>query len=66
LENYQIKIVNNVIPLKIHNVNFYKSFGFDKIIIELEDGVITVSSIIEDFELFKELIQKRWEENQLG
>lgn len=64
LENHQIRIANNTISMKIQGIAFYRKFGFDKMIIELEDGVITISSVIEDFELLKELIQREQEANQ--
>ena len=39
--------------------------GFNKLTVEFENEIITVSSSLEDFELFGELLQKQWEEEQI-
>ena len=66
LENSQIKIGKRIIPLRIRNMSSYTDLlGFNKLTVEFENEIITVSSSLEDFELFGELLQKQWEEEQI-
>lgn len=66
VEKRCIIIGSRTIPLNIKNIYTYTDiFGFQKLSIEFEKEILVLSSTLEDFEFFKDMLFKIWEENKL-
>lgn len=65
VEKQRIIVGKRIIPLNISNIHTYTDvLGFQKLSIEFEKEILVLNSTLEDFDFFKDLLIKIWEENK--